>query len=307
MFRNFTPLVPGPVHVRACRSASYRRSVPARRAQTLHSPAESNGGGPGGCGPGDDSVAFREDDDGNDSPVETQAAGRLGKGIITHGPHWLDKLAHWLEHTARTPLVLGMLGIALGALGLRWGVRATVRSAIKFAGQLISGGEHHININPQRYLWLTAGPWMWHMHTVTAWILFHTGRDELQLGGWVGGLMVAGYAVGVYCVYNDIPLAPRQWLKPRFYSEGLGLPVTVLTERWAELQAGSSTLALKAVEGEAYCTPGYSPFLTFTVEDLQGTVTRLLGMGAVLDGPIQYPSRGKMWHKWLVQAVIVRE
>ena len=35
----------------------------------------------------------------------------------------------------------------------------------------------------------------------------------------------------------------------RFYGDGLGLPVRVVTERWAELAAGPATLALKAAEG----------------------------------------------------------
>lgn len=35
----------------------------------------------------------------------------------------------------------------------------------------------------------------------------------------------------------------------RFYGDGLGLPVKVVTERWAELTAGPSTLALKAADG----------------------------------------------------------
>ena len=35
----------------------------------------------------------------------------------------------------------------------------------------------------------------------------------------------------------------------RFYGEGIGLPVRVVTERWAELSAGPSTLALKAAYG----------------------------------------------------------
>ncbi len=35
----------------------------------------------------------------------------------------------------------------------------------------------------------------------------------------------------------------------RFYGDGVGLPVRVITERWAELQAGKSTLALKASDG----------------------------------------------------------
>ena len=35
----------------------------------------------------------------------------------------------------------------------------------------------------------------------------------------------------------------------RFYEQGVGLPVRVVTERWAELAAGRTTLALKAAEG----------------------------------------------------------
>lgn len=34
----------------------------------------------------------------------------------------------------------------------------------------------------------------------------------------------------------------------RFYSEGLGLSVKVITERWAELEVGATTLALKQVD-----------------------------------------------------------
>ena len=47
----------------------------------------------------------------------------------------------------------------------------------------------------------------------------------------------------VLLLQRDVPRAAR------FYSEGLGLPVAVLTERWAELRAGSTSLALKAVDG----------------------------------------------------------
>lgn len=50
----------------------------------------------------------------------------------------------------------------------------------------------------------------------------------------------------VLLLQRDVPRAAR------FYSEGLGLPVAVLTERWAELRAGSTSLALKAVDG---CAP----------------------------------------------------
>lgn len=35
----------------------------------------------------------------------------------------------------------------------------------------------------------------------------------------------------------------------KFYSEGVGLQLKVLTERWAELQSGPATIALKAADG----------------------------------------------------------
>ena len=44
---------------------------------------------------------------------------------------------------------------------------------------------------------------------------------------------------------------------------------------------------------EAYATTGYSPFLAFTVGELQATVQRLLALGATLDGPIKYSTGGK--------------
>ena len=39
---------------------------------------------------------------------------------------------------------------------------------------------------------------------------------------------------------------------------------------------------------------GYSPFLSFNVKDMDGTVLRLLSMGAELDGPIKHPPQGKV-------------
>ena len=45
---------------------------------------------------------------------------------------------------------------------------------------------------------------------------------------------------------------------------------------------------------EAFCTTGYSPFLFFTVPDLQGSITRLLNLGATMDGRIQYAASGKV-------------
>jgi catechol 2,3-dioxygenase-like lactoylglutathione lyase family enzyme len=113
-----------------------------------------------------------------------------------------------------------------------------------------------------------------------------------------------------------------------FYSEGLGLTVNVCTERWAELQSGGTRLGLKGVDGsvrhpgqppgcrrlspacrftrcdvirsltprwtcrEASVTAGYTPFLSFAVADISGTVARCLELGAVLDGPIKYRVHG---------------
>lgn len=38
-----------------------------------------------------------------------------------------------------------------------------------------------------------------------------------------------------------------------FYHQGLGLAVKTATERWAELQSGGTTIALKAVDGCVAC------------------------------------------------------
>lgn len=45
---------------------------------------------------------------------------------------------------------------------------------------------------------------------------------------------------------------------------------------------------------EAYCTTGYTPFLSFKVLDLQQTVSNMLQLGATLDGPIKYPGSGRV-------------
>ncbi|GAQ85263.1 hypothetical protein KFL_002260190 [Klebsormidium nitens] len=92
----------------------------------------------------------------------------------------------------------------------------------------------------------------------------------------------------IMLLQRDVPRAAK------FYSEGLGLTVNVCSDRWAELQSGDMKLALKQVDSEAHCTTGYSPFLHFDVDDLDGTVQRLLSLGAFLDGPIKYPTHGKV-------------
>ena len=39
---------------------------------------------------------------------------------------------------------------------------------------------------------------------------------------------------------------------------------------------------------------GYSPFVSFDVDDMDTLVPSLLGLGAVLDGPVQYDTLGKV-------------
>lgn len=46
----------------------------------------------------------------------------------------------------------------------------------------------------------------------------------------------------IMLLQKDVPKAAR------FYSEGLGLQLRVLTERWAELESGGTTIALKAAD-----------------------------------------------------------
>mmetsp|Transcript_31178 Transcript_31178/g.43214 ORF Transcript_31178/g.43214 Transcript_31178/m.43214 type:complete len:120 (+) Transcript_31178:183-542(+) len=92
----------------------------------------------------------------------------------------------------------------------------------------------------------------------------------------------------IMLLQKDVPKAVR------FYNEGLGLKVNCVTERWAELQSGNFKIALKAAEGEAFISTGYSPFLSFDVDDMDATVQKLLQLGASLDGPIKYPTHGKV-------------
>ncbi|KAH7513839.1 hypothetical protein FEM48_Zijuj11G0024900 [Ziziphus jujuba var. spinosa] len=62
-------------------------------------------------------------------------------------------------------------------------------------------------------------------------------------------------------LHKDVPKAAR------FYSEGLDFTVNVCTLRWAELQS---------------------------VTDINSTVTRLMALGAELDGSIKYEIHGKV-------------
>lgn len=88
-----------------------------------------------------------------------------------------------------------------------------------------------------------------------------------------------------------------------FYHQGLGLSVTRITDDWAELRCGTNksgndqdslSINLQAVHSEAQLSTGYSPMLSFEVDDMDSIVSRCAQMGGHLDGPIQYPAHGKV-------------
>jgi len=89
-----------------------------------------------------------------------------------------------------------------------------------------------------------------------------------------------------------------------FYQNALGLAVIRHTDEWADLTCpvGSADLkspvqfrlSIQAVDSEAQLSVGYSPFVSFDVEDMDSTIARCVQMGGHLDGPIQYPAHGKV-------------
>ncbi|KAI4315494.1 hypothetical protein L6164_028294 [Bauhinia variegata] len=99
-------------------------------------------------------------------------------------------------------------------------------------------------------------------------------------------------------LHKDVPEAAR------FYSQGLDFTVNVCTLRWAELQSGPLKLALmqspKILHDKmtwlftAAISNGYSSIRSFTVTDINSTVTKLMALGAELDGPIKYEIHGKV-------------
>ncbi|XP_043717799.1 uncharacterized protein LOC122665712 [Telopea speciosissima] len=89
-------------------------------------------------------------------------------------------------------------------------------------------------------------------------------------------------------LHKDVPRAAR------FYSEGLDFGINVCTLRWAELQFGPLKLALMRSNSDHVVQNGYSSLLSFTVTDIHSTVTKLMALGAELDGPIKYEIHGKV-------------
>jgi len=89
-----------------------------------------------------------------------------------------------------------------------------------------------------------------------------------------------------------------------FYHGALGLQVHRVTDDWAELTspirsgdgaAPAVTLSLQAVHSnESQLSTGYSPWITFEVDEMDQAVAAAVQAGAHLDGPIQYPAHGKV-------------
>lgn len=83
-----------------------------------------------------------------------------------------------------------------------------------------------------------------------------------------------------------------------FYNQALGLRVVRHTDEWAELTCGRGVLCLHVqavmTNNEAQLSVGYSPFLSFDVDNMDATIRTCAQMGAHLDGPIQYPAHGKV-------------
>ncbi|KAA3460118.1 Lactoylglutathione lyase/glyoxalase I family protein [Gossypium australe] len=88
--------------------------------------------------------------------------------------------------------------------------------------------------------------------------------------------------------HKDVPKATK------FYSQGLDFSVNVCTLRWAELQSGPLKLALMQSPRDNAMQNGCSSVLSFTVNDINSTVTKLMALGAELDGPIKYEIHGKV-------------
>lgn len=79
-----------------------------------------------------------------------------------------------------------------------------------------------------------------------------------------------------------------------FYHAGLGLQLIRATDDFTELQTDNLALSLQGVTSESKLSTGYSPMLTFEVNDMDSIVATCCQLGGHLDGPIQYPAYGKV-------------
>ncbi|KAI4303438.1 hypothetical protein MLD38_039069 [Melastoma candidum] len=89
-------------------------------------------------------------------------------------------------------------------------------------------------------------------------------------------------------LHRDVPKAAQ------FYSQGLDLTLNVCTLRWAELESGPLKLALMHSTSDQVTQKGYSSLLSFTVPGINHSATKLIALGAELDGPMKYEIHGRV-------------
>lgn len=111
---------------------------------------------------------------------------------------------------------------------------------------------------------------------------------------------------------RDVPTAVK------FYGpEGLGMKVVGQAHSWAVLETEGLRISLQQTEGyplfafsspwgkfsfsspptrQAEAITGYTPQMSFTVGNLEGTMMKMMQLGATLDGPVKYPVHGKVTH-----------
>ncbi|XP_062188607.1 uncharacterized protein LOC133891914 isoform X1 [Phragmites australis] len=81
----------------------------------------------------------------------------------------------------------------------------------------------------------------------------------------------------------------------RFYAEGHDFCVNVCPLRWAELPSWPLKLALVRTNDSNLASQRvYSSMLSFTIPDINSTVSKLMVLGAVLDGSIKYEIHGEV-------------
>nr|KAJ0207030.1 hypothetical protein LSAT_V11C500267660 [Lactuca sativa] len=102
-------------------------------------------------------------------------------------------------------------------------------------------------------------------------------------------------------LHKDVPKAAK------FYKEGLDFTINVCTLRSLSILSLSltHTHTLLILHGdmsssvyihysEIEVQKGYSSLLSFSVTDINNTVTKLMALGAEMDGPIKYEVHGKV-------------
>lgn len=95
---------------------------------------------------------------------------------------------------------------------------------------------------------------------------------------------------------NSLVLTTKNVMKSLgFYTEALGLKTHQLSEELAELKDSAGfTVILKRTDSLAFCTRGFSPLITWEIQDFSEKLTQITKYGAELDGSVMETSSGKL-------------